>query len=72
MRFWTIWWTYFTINASAAGVIQTALNQSCITEVYGAGHGIKGILTEQLFDMRQEDETELNLLRTTPSSALVQ
>ena len=32
------------INASAAGVIQEALKQGCITKVYGAAHGIKGVL----------------------------
>ena len=30
------------INSSAAGVFQTALNEDCITKVYGAAHGIKG------------------------------
>lgn len=58
------------INASAAGVIQEALKQSCITKVFGAAHGIKGILDEVFYDMSQEDPKELDLLRTTPSSAL--
>ncbi len=58
------------INASAAGVIQEALKQGCITKVYGAAHGIKGVLTEQFYDMSEEDTFELDLLRTTPSSAL--
>ena len=39
------------INASAAGVIQEALKQGCITKVYGAAHGIKWVITEQFFDM---------------------
>ena len=30
------------INASAYGVIRTALDSGCITNVYGAEHGIKG------------------------------
>jgi ATP-dependent phosphofructokinase / diphosphate-dependent phosphofructokinase len=58
------------INASAAGVIQEALKQGCITKVYGAAHGIKGVLTEQFYDMSKEDTFELDLLKTTPSSAL--
>ncbi len=58
------------INASAAGVIQEALKQDCITEVYGAAHGIKGILNEVFYDMGKEDPYELDLLKTTPSSAL--
>lgn len=58
------------INASAAGVIQEALKQECITEVYGAAHGIKGMLNEEFYDMSKEDPYELELLKTTPSSAL--
>ena len=58
------------INSSAAGVFITALKQECITKVYGAAHGIKGILDEVFYDMAQEDPYELELLKTTPSSAL--
>ncbi len=58
------------INASASGVIQEALKQDCITEVYGAAHGIRGILEENFYDMSKEDKYELDLLKTTPSSAL--
>ncbi len=58
------------INASAAGVIQEALKQDCITAVYGAAHGIKGVLDENFYDMSKEDKYELDLLKTTPSSAL--
>lgn len=58
------------INASACGVFQTALKQDCITKVYGAAHGIKGMLDEVFYDMGEEDPYELELLKTTPSSAL--
>ena len=58
------------INASAQGVIQTALAAGQITKVYGAAHGIKGVLGDQLYDMDQEDPRELDLLKFTPSSAL--
>ncbi|HIU99972.1 MAG TPA: 6-phosphofructokinase [Candidatus Stercoripulliclostridium merdipullorum] len=58
------------INASAAGVITEALKQKNITAVYGAAHGIKGILDEQFFDMGKEDLQEIMLLKNTPSSAL--
>jgi len=58
------------INASAAGVIQEALKQDCITAVYGAAHGIRGVLDEKFYDMSKEDPYELDLLKTTPSSAL--
>ncbi len=58
------------INASAQGVIQTALKADCITRVLGAAHGIKGVLDDKLYDMGQEDPAELDLLKYTPSSAL--
>lgn len=58
------------INASAAGVFIQALKEECITKVYGAVHGIKGVLNENLYDIGQEDAAELELLKTTPSSAL--
>ncbi len=58
------------INASALGVIRTALDTDCITKVYGAAHGIKGVLDDKLYVMDDEDAEELELLKYTPSSAL--
>ncbi len=58
------------INSSAAGVFAEALKQDCVTKVYGAAHGIKGMLNEEFYDMGQEDMKELLLLKNTPSSAL--
>lgn len=58
------------INASTLGAMQTALHSDCITKVYGAANGIKGILDDILYDINLEDEKELELLRFTPSSAL--
>ncbi len=58
------------INASAAGVITEALKMDCIPKVFGAANGIRGILDEKFYDMSQEDPKELELLKTTPSSAL--
>ncbi|HHX00898.1 MAG TPA: 6-phosphofructokinase, partial [Acholeplasmataceae bacterium] len=58
------------INASAAGVFLEALKHDAITDIYGAEHGIVGILNERLFDIRKEDVSELELLKNTPSSAL--
>ncbi|MBQ8587683.1 MAG: 6-phosphofructokinase [Oscillospiraceae bacterium] len=58
------------INASAYGVIKTALEAECITNVYGAHHGIMGVLNDQLLVMEKEDPAELELLLHTPSSAL--
>ncbi|MFO7636087.1 MAG: 6-phosphofructokinase [Clostridia bacterium] len=58
------------INASAAGVFIQALQEKSITAVYGAAHGIRGILDENFYDMGKEDMEQLELLKTTPSSAL--
>lgn len=58
------------INASAYGVIRTALQSEDITEVYAAANGIIGVLEDKLYDMGQEDPYELSLLLNTPSSEL--
>ncbi len=57
------------INASAYGVIRTAIDDPNIVNVYGAKYGIKGILNDELIDLNQEDREEIELLTTTPSSA---
>ncbi len=58
------------INASAYGVIKTALENPAITRVLGAAHGIRGVLDDKLYDMAQEDAYELSLMMNTPSSEL--
>ena len=58
------------INASAYGVIRAALDNPNITKVYGAAHGIKGILQNELYDMGQEEREELERMLYTPSSLL--
>ncbi len=58
------------INCSAYGVIKTALDSEYVTKVYGAFHGIKGVLNDQLMIMDEEDPKELEHLLYTPSSAL--
>ena len=59
------------INASAAGVIETAMaNESVFTAVYGAYNGILGVLREELFDLGEEDRYQIKLLQRSPSAAL--
>ena len=59
------------INSSAAGVFLEAFKYpDVITKVYGAAHGIKGILDEKFYDIGLEDKKELELMRNTPSSLL--
>ena len=56
------------INASAYGVIRTALDADCITRVYGAHYGIKGVLEDRLYVMDEEDREDLDKLMYTPVS----
>ena len=58
------------INASFYGAVKAALDSESITKVYGAAHGIQGILNDVLYDMGEEDPRELKRLMNTPSSAL--
>ena len=59
------------INASAAGVIETALaNGPVFPAVYGSYNGILGVLKEEMFDLGQEDPREIARLRRSPSAAL--
>ena len=58
------------INASAYGVIKTALEQDCITKVLAAQHGIRGVLEDDIIDMGKEDEETLRLMMSTPASLI--
>ena len=58
------------INASTYGVIKTALESKYITKVYGANHGIMGVLRDRLFIMNEEDPNELAKMLYTPASVL--
>ena len=58
------------INASAAGVIETAMKQSKhIGKVYAGRHGIIGALTEDLIDVSKESAATIRGLRYTPAGA---
>ncbi len=58
------------INASAAGVIETArLHPDRIANVYAGRNGIIGALTEDLIDTGQESDDVIAKLRYTPSGA---
>jgi 6-phosphofructokinase len=58
------------INSSLVGVVHEALEQDAIAGVYGAQHGIKGVLEEVLIDLRRVPGDVLEGLRRTPSAAL--
>ncbi|MEX0957658.1 MAG: 6-phosphofructokinase [Burkholderiales bacterium] len=58
------------INASAAGVIETARkHKDRIGKVYAGRHGIIGALTEDLIDTTRESAAAIRALRHTPSGA---
>jgi 6-phosphofructokinase 1 len=58
------------INATAAGLIQTARNNpDGIGKVYAGRNGIIGALTEDLIDTSQESGEAIAALRHTPSGA---
>jgi 6-phosphofructokinase 1 len=58
------------INASAAGVIETARkHRDRIGKVYAGANGIIGALTEELIDTSKESAAAIAALRHTPSGA---
>lgn len=58
------------INASAAGVIETARKHSDkIANVYAGRNGIIGALTEELIDTSQESDEAIAALKYTPAGA---
>src|SRR5476649_259637 len=58
------------INQSLAGVALEARRMAGITRVYGALHGVRGIVDEDFVDLSQETSANLELVANTPSSAL--
>jgi ATP-dependent phosphofructokinase / diphosphate-dependent phosphofructokinase len=57
------------INASACGVIETALRSKHIGKVYAGRDGIIGALTEDLIDVGRESAATIRALRHTPAGA---
>ncbi|MBX3599962.1 MAG: 6-phosphofructokinase [Rubrivivax sp.] len=58
------------INQSLAGVVLEARRHEGVTRVYGARHGVRGIVDEQFVDLTQETSHNLELVAGTPASAL--
>jgi 6-phosphofructokinase 1 len=57
------------INASAAGVIETAREYKDIGKVYAGNNGIIGALTEELIDTSKETKKTIAALKHTPAGA---
>lgn len=58
------------INQSLVGVALEARRFQTIERIYGARHGVRGIINEDLVDLTQETSHNLELVANTPSSAL--
>ncbi|MBP8270422.1 MAG: 6-phosphofructokinase, partial [Sphaerotilus sp.] len=58
------------INQSLVGVVLEARRHRGVEFVYGARHGVRGIVNEDLVDLTQETSHNLELVAATPSSAL--
>jgi len=58
------------INQSLVGVVFAAHHSPLIDRVYGARHGVRGILNEDLLDLSGETAANLEAVARTPGSAL--
>ncbi len=60
------------INNSLRGVIDVCMeNHSNFGKIYGAWHGIEGVLKEELLDISAQDKKEIALLKTTPAAGAI-
>jgi len=58
------------INQSLVGVVLEARRFAQVDRVYGARHGVRGIVNEDLVDLTQETRHNLEQVAATPGSAL--
>ncbi len=58
------------INESLAGVVIEARKYPTVSQIYGAYHGVRGIIEEDFVDLTQETTHNLELVAKTPSSSL--
>jgi len=58
------------INQSLAGVVLEARKFRNVELVYGAYHGVSGIINEEFLDLTQETSHNIEMVADTPSSAL--
>ncbi len=59
------------INNSLRGIIEQARELAEIGAVYGARHGIEGVLKEELLDLSAQPADEVSLLRYTPAAGSI-
>ncbi|MBM4005394.1 MAG: diphosphate--fructose-6-phosphate 1-phosphotransferase [Planctomycetes bacterium] len=59
------------INSTLRGLVEAARGFPQIGEVYGARHGIEGVLKEQFINLSAQPEEEIALLRYTPAAGSI-
>lgn len=59
------------INQSLVGAVLESRKFPQVTKVYGAVHGVEGIINEQFWDLTKETTNNLEKVAITPSSALL-
>ena len=60
------------INSSLRGVVEACrLHDDRLGTVFGANHGIEGVLREELWDLATQEPEEIALLRTTPACGAI-
>jgi 6-phosphofructokinase 1 len=59
------------INNTLRGIVEAARQMSEIATVYGARHGIEGVLKEELLDLSAQAPEEIALLRCTPAAGSI-
>jgi 6-phosphofructokinase 1 len=58
------------INQSLVGVVETCVASDRVRNVYGAVHGIQGVLSDHLIDLGKESKETLEAVARTPCAAL--
>ena len=58
------------INQSMVGAVLESRKFRNVEQVYGAFHGVRGIIEEDFFDLTQETTHNLEMVAQTPASAL--
>ncbi len=59
------------INQSLVGAVLEARKYSCIENIYGALHGVSGIINEEFMDLSQATTHNLEMVARTPSSGML-
>ena len=59
------------INSSLRGIIEAARDSHTIGTIFGARHGIEGVLKEELLDLSAQSHDEVALLRYTPAAGSI-